>query len=68
MEDKVAETAVAVATPTNVDASMHIIQQATASSLYLMGFSFIIGSGFTILMLMLLDYMRMRRVAKAANT
>lgn len=49
---------------TNADATLGLLQGIATSSLYLMGFSFILGSCFTILLLMLLDYMRMRREGK----
>lgn len=64
MEDKVAEVA---ANSGNVEAGMQTLQQVTTTSIYLMGFSFILGSCITVLLLMLLDYMRMRREAKAAK-
>lgn len=65
MEEKT--TAVAATGQQTVEIGVGTLQYITSSSIYLMGFSFIIGSGFTILMLMLLDYMRMRREAKNAK-
>lgn len=41
------------------------ITQIGANVIYLMGFSFILGSLFTILILILLDVMRRRAVAKS---
>lgn len=45
---------------TDTQAMMHITQ----SSINLMGASFILGSLFTILLLMVIDYMRSRRVPR----
>lgn len=47
-----------------VEIGVDTLFQITKSSVYLMGFSFIAGSCFTVLILMLLDYMRLRREGK----
>lgn len=66
-----AETAevAAAADPVVVDASIEKLVNAAEMSLgtvYLMGFSFILGSLFTILLLLILDFMRSRREPKAS--
>jgi hypothetical protein len=47
-----------------LDSSRNLVEQI----IYLMGTSFILGSLITILLLMLLDFMRARRTRKNANS
>lgn len=47
--------------------SISTLQELSVSTIYLMGFSFILGSAFTVLLLLLLDFMRMRRGALTAD-
>jgi hypothetical protein len=46
---------------------MHTLQDLGANVIYLMGFSFILGSLFTILILIMLDFLRRNDVAKAKH-
>jgi len=56
-----AETTVAVATPTTIDT----LQGLGENVIYLMGFSFILGCLFTILILIMLDVMRRNKTPNA---
>lgn len=71
MEEKTMEVTAAAAdvatAATNGGMTIEAAQQMTSSTIYMMGFSFILGSCVTVLLLMLLDYMRMRREEKAAK-
>jgi hypothetical protein len=43
---------------------MNILQELTVNTIYFMGCSFILGSLFTLLLLLLLDFMRFQRESK----
>lgn len=47
--------------------TVQLAHDITSSTITVMGFSFVLGSIFTVLLLMLLDYMRSRREAKTAK-
>ncbi len=57
---------VATASADNLTISSSALQTITVETVYLMGFSFIIGSLFTILMLLILDFMKHMRESKAS--
>ncbi len=51
-----------IATATTNEHTLRTLQDLGENVVYLMGFSFILGSLFTILILMLLDFMRRNQV------
>ncbi len=49
---------------TQITMDLSVLQDLSVSTIYLMGFSFVLGSAFTVLMLLILDFMRSRHMEK----
>ena len=58
---KKGRTSMNITPNTEVGLTLTQLHELSVSTIYLMGFSFILGSAFTVLLLLLLDFMRMRR-------
>ena len=52
---------------TNSQKSLEFFHDISTSMIYLMGFSFILGSVFTLLLLVMLDWIRNRNVAQSSE-